>query len=152
MNTGPQPPTPEPLPATPPEPVPEEERVTEESLALAFWPLWVLPFAAVGLAFLLAAYFPDDVADFYMGKVIPFGITFWMGTFFTYGWEIQRLWIQELPRKWAPWVVGAALLVVLFMMGGPAAIVDDPWLAGMVVFPGVRMLMAYQKRHPGRHV
>jgi hypothetical protein len=33
------------------------------------------------------------------------------------------------------------------MMGGPAAVIDDPWLVGMVVFPGIRMLMVYQKRH-----
>ena len=106
----------------------EEERVTEESLSLAFWPLWVLPFARVGLAFLFAAYFPDDVTSFYMNTVFPFGITFWMGTFFSYGWEVQRLWIQELPRRWAPWVIGGALVFVLFMMGGPAALIDDPWL------------------------
>ena len=120
--------------------------MTEDSLARAFWPLWVLPFAGVGLAFLFAAYFPQRVTDFYIGTVLPFGVTFWMGTFFTCGWEVQRLWIQELPRKWAPWVIGAALLFVLYVMGGPAALIDDPWLAGMLVFPGVRMLTQYQKR------
>ena len=128
----------------------ESERVTEESLQLAFWPLWVLPFAGVGLAFLFAAYFPDDVTSFYMNTVLPFGITFWMGMFFSYGWEVQRLWIQELPRKWAPWVIGGALVFVLFVMGGPATLIDDPWLVGMVAFPGIRMLMAYQKRRTAR--
>ena len=76
----------------------------------SIWPLWVLPWLGVGLASLFTLYFPDWVADFYMNTVFPFGITFWMGTFFAYGWEVQRMWIQELPRKWAPWVVGAAIL------------------------------------------
>jgi hypothetical protein len=130
----------------PEQPEPEDERVSEESLTLAFWPLWVLPFVGVGFALLFALYFPDDVNDFYMDIVFPFGITFWMGTFFTYGWEVQRLWIQELPRKWAPWAVGIALVVVLLMMGGPAAIIGDPWLAGMVVFPGLRTFNLYNRR------
>ena len=142
--------TPEQAAAAPTEEAIELERVTEESLQLAFWPLWVLPFAGVGLAFLFAAYFPYDVTGFYMNTVFPFGITFWMGTFFSYGWEVQSLWIQELPRKWAPWMIGGALVFVLFVMGGPATLIDDPWLVGMVVFPGVRMLMAYQKRHLAR--
>jgi hypothetical protein len=141
----------QPTPETPTEePALEEERVTEESLSRAFWPLWVLPFAGVGLAFLFAAYFPDDVNSFYMDTVFPFGITFSLGTFFSYGWEVQRLWIQELPRRWAPWVIGGALVFVLFVLGGPSTIIDDPWLAGMVVFPGIRMLAAYQKRRPTR--
>jgi len=135
-------------PEQPPEETALEERVTEESLTRGFWPLWVLPFAGVGLALLFAAYFPDSVNRFYINTVFPFGITFWLGTFFSYGWEVQRLWIQELPRKWVPWAIGGALVFLLLVMGGPAALIRDPWLVGMVVFPGVRMLMAHQKRHP----
>ena len=123
-----------------------EERVTEDSLARDFWPLWVLPFAAVGFAFFSAAFLPDFVTNVFTNTLLPFGVTFWMGTFFAYGWEMQRLWIQELPRKWAPWVVGAAVVLVLLMVGGPSAIILDPWLVGMIVFPGVRMWMAYRKR------
>lgn len=127
--------------------LPHEERVSEDSLARTFWPLWVLPFAVVGLSLLVAFYVPGSLSDFYFDTVFPFGITTWMGTFFAYGWEVQRLWIQEIPRKWAPYAVGAALVFLLMVIGGPEAIVDDPWLAGMMIFPGVRMLLGYHKRH-----
>jgi hypothetical protein len=134
----------EPPPAD--EPPFEEERLDEDTLALSYWPLWLLPFAGVGLAFLFLAVFPDFVTNFYLNTVLPFGVTFWLGTFFSYGWDLQRLWIQELPRKWARWIVGVAVVLVVLIMGGPQAIVDDPWLVGMVIFPGVRMWMSYQKR------
>jgi hypothetical protein len=136
----------------PPQPPPdEEEKVTEEAIVLGFWPIWVLPFACVGVGFLLWEFFPEDLQDFYVDKVIPFGVTFWLGMFITYGWELQRLWIQDLPRKWAPWVVGGAIVFVLFAMGGPQMLLDDPWLVGMVVFPGLRIGMSYQRTHHGPH-
>jgi hypothetical protein len=139
-----QPRSPEQPAQTPPDTA-EPERLTDQSLALAFWPLWVLPFAGVGIALLLELCFPRSINNFYMRTVVPFGATFWLGTFFAMGWEAQRYWIQDLPRKWAPWVIGAALLAVLIVMGGPPAIIDDPWLAGIVLFPGVRMFLSYQK-------
>jgi hypothetical protein len=90
----------QPAPDQPPEEEPAfEERMEAESRQLNYWPLWVLPFAGVGLALLFSFYFPDSVTDFYMNTVFPFGITFWLGTFFSYDCDIQRLWIQELPRK-----------------------------------------------------
>jgi hypothetical protein len=133
-------------PSTQEQPYAEVERVDEDTLAMSYGPLWVLPFVGVGLALLFGFYFPDAISDFYMNTVFPFGVTFWLGTFFSYGWDLQRLWIQELPRKWAPWVVGAAVVLVVLMLGGPQAIIDDPWLVGMVVFPGVRMWMRYRQR------
>ena len=127
-----------------------EERVTQTTLARDFWPLWVLPFVGVGFGLFSATYLPDAVTEFFLDKLVPFGITFWLGTFFAYGWDVQRMWIQELPRKWAPWVVGAAIVLIVLMMGGPATIIDDPWLVGMMVFPGVRIWMAYQKRQTAK--
>ena len=132
----------------PPEQPPEgplgaevEEPLTEENLALAFWPLWILPFAAVGLGFLFYAYFPDSVTNFYTGTVLPFGVTFWLGTFIAYGWAVQQLWIQTIPRKYAAWAVGGCLVLLLMVMGGPQALIDDPWLFGMVAFPGARCFL-----------
>jgi hypothetical protein len=146
----------QPGPQQPPEepPTEAEERVTPESMQMSFWPLWVMPFAAVGASLVVALYFPDDVQDFFFDTVFPFGVTFWMGTFIAYMWDMQKLWIQEIPRKYAAWAVGGCLVALLFMMGGPQALIDDPWLAGMIAFPGVRLLMSYQKRHraPPRHV
>jgi len=106
----------------------------------------VLPWVAAGLGYLSFAYLPDSLSDFFFDKLLPFGITFWLGTFFAYGWEVQRFWIQELPRKWAPWATGAAVVFVLLVLGGPGAIFNDPWVVGMIVFPGVRMWMSYRKR------
>jgi hypothetical protein len=123
-----------------------EEPVTQETLARDFWPLWVLPIVGVGFGLFSATYLPDAITDFFLNKVAPFGFTFWLGTFFAYGWEVQRMWIQELPRKWAPWTLGGVLVFLVFVLGGPQTLISDPWMVGMIVFPGFRILMSYQKR------
>ena len=114
---------------------------------MSYWLLWALPFAGVGVGLFLAFLLPGVLEDFYFDTLFPFGVTFWLGMLISYGWDMQRIWIQTIPPRYAAWAVGGCLVALLVMMGGPQAIIDDPWLAGMLAFPGIRMFMAYRRKH-----
>ena len=79
----------------------------------------------------------------------PFLITYWIGLGFTYAWDVVR----ESVKGARPGVVAgtvAAVLVVLVIMVGPVALIDDPWMFGIVVWPGIELALPYfRQRYAG---
>ena len=95
----------------------------------------------------MAGGFISDVWDGFLG---PFLITYWAGLGFTNAWYFTRQSMRE--HGFTPGMqAGTALLnivVFLFMFDGPAAFIDDPWLIGVVIAPGLELIVPYlQHRH-----
>ncbi|HEU0073926.1 MAG TPA: hypothetical protein VFS30_07925 [Dehalococcoidia bacterium] len=100
----------------------------------------LLPVIVLGGYVLLggAGGFVEDVWEDFAG---PFLITYWIGFGFTMAWDI----VTESMRTEAasPTVVGLtgllSAVVILMMLGGPGALIEDPWLFGVAIAPGLRL-------------
>ena len=84
-------------------------------------------------------------ADAWDGFVGPFLFTYWVGLGFVITWEVVRHSLhadKASPRTIA--LTGIAVAVFLLMMlGGPAVLLEDPWLFGVAVAPGVDLAMPW---------
>lgn len=108
----------------------------------AAWPLWVTPALILGGALVSIAWAPDGVEDFYLGALMPYLITCWIGLGFSFAWDVTRASAAGVP---APVVAATGLLasfVILGMLGGVRIILEDPWIFGVAVVPGLRLASA----------
>jgi hypothetical protein len=100
----------------------------------------LLPVIVLGGDILLsgAGGFVEDAWEDFAG---PFLITYWIGFGFTMAWDI----VTESMRAEAasPTVVALtgllSAVVILMMLGGPATLIEDPWLFGVAIAPGLRL-------------
>ena len=71
----------------------------------------------------------------------PFLIMYWLGLGFTIAWDYVRE-AASAPGV-SPTVVAITgvlgALVILGMLGGPQALIDDPWLFGVAIAPGLQL-------------
>jgi hypothetical protein len=86
------------------------------------------------------------VEDAWEDAVGPFLITYWIGFGFTMAWDVVT---ESMHTEGAsPTVValtgGLTALVILMMLGGPGALIEDPWLFGVAIAPGLRLLSAWR--------
>jgi hypothetical protein len=101
----------------------------------------LVPAVLIGGYFLAseAGGFAQSAWDDFAG---PFLIMYWVGLGFTYTWDIVR----ESVKGARPGVVAAtagAVLLVLVVMVGPVELIDDPWLFGVVIAPGIELALPY---------
>ena len=109
----------------------------------------VVPIAVIG-GYVLASRLGGFVQSAWDGFLGPFLITYWAGLGFTNAWYFTRQSMRE--HGFTPGMqAGTALLIIvvfLFMFDGPAAFIDDPWLIGVVIAPGLELIVPYlQHRH-----
>jgi hypothetical protein len=80
----------------------------------------------------------------------PFLFSYWIGLGFTIVWDVVRQSVdKEVAGPAAKVIVG--LVIVAFLLAqldGPDAILDDLWLLGVMVAPGIEMMKpALRSRH-----
>ena len=70
----------------------------------------------------------------------PFLFTYWVGLGFTIAWDVATVQINATsPAALAvTGVLGSA--AVLMMLGGPTVLMEDPWLFGVAIAPGLRLV------------
>jgi hypothetical protein len=99
--------------------------------------------------YFLAAEAGGSISDFWDDFLGPFLITYWVGLGFTNMWDVVR----DSVKGASPGAVAAttgAVLLVLFVMIGPADLLDDLWLFGIVIMPAFDLILPYfqGKRQP----
>jgi len=100
----------------------------------------LLPVAVIG-GYVLTAEAGGFIEDVWEDFAGPFLITYWIGFGFTMTWDIAAESLhadKATPTTMAiTGLLGA--LVLLMMLGGPAALIEDPWLFGVAIAPGLRL-------------
>jgi hypothetical protein len=100
------------------------------------------PVVVIGGYFLFSTSggFLSDAWDDFVG---PFLITYWIGLGFIMTWDV----VKESLHGASPLVAGATgVLGALFlfgMLGGPRALIDDPWLFGVAIAPGLELALPW---------
>jgi hypothetical protein len=100
----------------------------------------LLPVAVIG-GYVLAAAAGGFVEDAWEDFVGPFLITYWIGFGFTMTWDIveESMHAERLPPLSMAIVGVLGALILLSMLGGVDALIDDPWLLGVAIAPGLRL-------------
>ena len=97
-----------------------------------------LPFVVIG-GYIAADYAGGILSDVYEDFGGPFLITYWIGLGFTNMWDIVKQSLHGAsPLILAVVGVGGSLFM-LGMLGGPEVIVDEPWLFGAAIAPGLEL-------------
>jgi hypothetical protein len=82
-----------------------------------------------------------------LGGFPGFLITYWIGLGFTNAWDL----LKDSVHGASPTVIaitGAlSALIILGMLGGPAVVVEDPWLFGVAVAPGLQLALSWWQKH-----
>jgi hypothetical protein len=110
--------------------------------------LAVMPVIVIG-GWFLAAYIGGFIEDAWDGFVGPFLFTVWVGMGFTFTWDMvkEQMHVQAMP----PFAVALTGFIVAFvffsMLGGFGALINDPWLFGVAVWPGIHMAMPWITGH-----
>jgi len=81
------------------------------------------------------------VEDAWDSVIGPFLITYWIGLGFTIAWDVltQSMHVEGASPTVVA-VTGVLSAIVIFMMlGGIGALIDDPWLFGVAIAPGMRL-------------
>jgi hypothetical protein len=90
--------------------------------------------------------FLEDAWEDFLG---PFLITYWIGFGFTMAWDLatESMHAERLPplSMAITGVLGA--LILLSMLGGVDALIDDPWLFGVAIAPGLRLAGPWVEKH-----
>jgi hypothetical protein len=86
------------------------------------------------------------MADAWDGFVGPFLITYWIGLGFTNMWEIAKAELKDFSPRMAIVTVVLVIFILLSTLGGPAALLDDPWLFGVVIAPGIDLILPHLRR------
>jgi hypothetical protein len=84
--------------------------------------------------------FFSDAWDDFIG---PFLITYWIGLGFTNTWDIVKQSLHGAPPLMLALVGVAGSLILLGMLGGPEVLVTDPWLFGVVIAPGLQLVLPW---------
>jgi hypothetical protein len=92
------------------------------------------------ILFSTSSSFLSDAWDDFVG---PFLITYWIGLGFIMTWDV----VKESLHGASPLVAGVTgVLGALFlfgMLGGPKALLDDPWLFGVAIAPGLELALPW---------
>jgi hypothetical protein len=87
----------------------------------------------------------EDAWDNFVG---PFLITYWIGLGFTNTWDMIKDSLHGArPLTLAVVGIGGSLFL-LGMLGGPGVLLEEPWLFGAVVAPGLELLRPVLSRGP----
>lgn len=109
----------------------------------------VLPAIAVPLlvigGYLVAPSAGGFLGDFWDDFLGPFLITYWVGLGFANAWFVLRrdMHAGRLSPGIQAATAAAVIVVFLIMLGGPQALLDDPWLFGVVVAPGMELILPW---------
>lgn len=78
----------------------------------------------------------------------PFVFTYWVGLGFTNAWYMVRESMQAQGFGPGMQAATAAIVIFVFVFGfdGPSAFLEDPWLIGVVIAPGIEMMLPYLHR------
>jgi hypothetical protein len=87
--------------------------------------------------------FISDAWDRFLG---PFLITYWIGLGFTNMWQVTKASMKGFSPGMAVATVAVIIFVLLGMLGGIQALIDDPWLFGVVIAPGLDLVLPYLRR------
>ena len=85
------------------------------------------------------------LADAWEDFAGPFLLTYWIGLGFVITWEVLRRSLHQdkaSPRAMALWGIGLGLFM-LMMLGGPAVLIEDPWLFGVAIAPGIELALPW---------
>lgn len=86
--------------------------------------------------------FLSDAWDNFVG---PFLITYWIGLGFILTWDIVKESMHGAPPGVAAFVGIVGGLILLGMLGGPQALIDDPWLFGAAIAPGLQLAGSFSR-------
>ena len=107
----------------------------------------LLPPAVIG-GFFAAEEIGGFVQDIWDDFLAGFLITYWIGLGFLYAWDQVREAVKDAkPKNVALTVCG--VLLVLVVMAGPVSLIDDPWLFGVVIAPGIELALPYFRGRGG---
>ena len=84
-----------------------------------------------------------DAWDDFLG---PFLITYWIGLGFTNMWYVVRESVKDATPGVVAGTTAAVLFVLLFPLGGITTLWEDPWLFGVLVAPGLELVLPYFHR------
>ena len=84
--------------------------------------------------------FVSDAWDDFVG---PFLITYWIGLGFVTTWDVVRQSLHGASPTVAAVTGIAVALVILMELGGPQALIDDPWLFGVAIAPGLELALPW---------
>jgi hypothetical protein len=88
--------------------------------------------------------FLSDAWDDFVG---PFLITYWIGLGFTMTWDVVKESLHGAPPPVVAATGALGALVTLGMLGGPRALIDDPWLFGVAIAPGLQLAGPWWQKH-----
>ena len=108
----------------------------------------LLPPIVIG-GFFVASEAGGVIQDAWDGFLGPFLFTYWVGLGFTNAWFImkEQLHVSQAGPTTVLIAVVVVILALLSMLGGPGALMDDPWLFGVVIWPGIEIALPYVREH-----
>ncbi len=118
--------------------------VNDRTALRIFAPAYVLAAAVIG-GFALAREFGGSFEALYVGHLLPWLITVWIGAGFSCTWELvaRSAEASRAPRGVVA-ATGVLSAIVLFvMLGGVSALRVDPSLFGIAIWPGLRLAVPW---------
>jgi hypothetical protein len=104
-----------------------------------------LPVIVIG-GFVLAGGSNGFFSDAWEEFLGPFLITYWIGLGFTNAWDL----LKDSMHGVSPTVIAVtgalSALLILGMLGGPAILIEDPWLFGVAVAPGLQLALPWWRK------
>jgi hypothetical protein len=95
-----------------------------------------MPAIVVGSLF-LSFLLPGAISGFYFDTVLPFLVSMWIGSGFTYAWDSLRASAHQ--QRFTPGMLaltGLLCSLFFFLMLGFDWLWHDPWLFGVAIAPG----------------
>jgi hypothetical protein len=84
--------------------------------------------------------FLSDAWDDFVG---PFLITYWIGLGFVTTWDVVKQSLHGASPRVAAATAILVALVIMAELGGPQALIDDPWLFGVAIAPGLELALPW---------
>jgi hypothetical protein len=110
-------------------------------------PLWAMPIIVFGGLVLAVSYAPDSIEDLYVGRLLPFLISTWVGLGFSFTWDMLSASMSGAPKSLALATTLLSILVLLHLAGGIQVIWEEPWFLGVAIVPGARLALHYARSH-----
>jgi hypothetical protein len=108
-----------------------------------------LPIVVIG-GYILSSGIGGFMEDAWVDFLGPFLVTYWLGFGFTLAWDhVREAAHVEGASPTVLALLGVLGAVVIFaMLGGIGTLIDDPWLIGVAIAPGLQLAAPWlQKRH-----
>jgi hypothetical protein len=83
------------------------------------------------------------LSDAWEDFVGPFLITYWIGLGFVTTWDVVRQSLHGASPTVAAVTGILVALVILMELGGPQALIDDPWLFGVAIAPALELALPW---------